>query len=114
VLPGKLAYAEWYWNALTNGRNPKADDYHPDHRYTGVLVQDPSYTVIVPNIVTDAPPVGRNPLFLYYSDRFTRPQSFRADIVVSIDDVYQKKIEMLDAHVSQFYEWLPWTAGAAG
>jgi alpha-L-fucosidase len=36
VIPGKLAYAEWYWNALTNGRtNPKASaiqtgtwDYH--------------------------------------------------------------------------------------
>ena len=27
VLPGKLAYAEWYWNALTNGRsNPQADE----------------------------------------------------------------------------------------
>ena len=27
VLPGKLAYAEWYWNALTNGRsNSKADE----------------------------------------------------------------------------------------
>jgi alpha-L-fucosidase len=26
VLPGKLAYAEWYWNAMTNGRdNPKAN-----------------------------------------------------------------------------------------
>ena len=90
---------------------PRPNDYHPDHRYTGVLVQDASYMVIVPNIVTDAPPVRRNPVFLYYSDRFTRPQSFRPDIVVSIDDVYQKKIEMLDAHASQFYEWLPWTAG---
>jgi hypothetical protein len=67
--------------------------------------------VIVPNIVTDTPPLRRNPVFLYYSDRFTRPQPFRADIVVSIDDVYQKKVEMLDAHVSQFYEWLPWTVG---
>jgi len=36
VIPGKLAYAEWYWNAMTNGRdNPKATaiqtgtwDYH--------------------------------------------------------------------------------------
>ena len=90
---------------------PRPNDYHPDHRYTGVLVQDASYMVIVPNIVTDAPALRRNPVFLYYSDRFTRPQAFRADIVVSIDDVYQKKIEMLDAHVSQFYEWLPWTAG---
>ncbi|HEY3443807.1 MAG TPA: alpha-L-fucosidase [Paludibaculum sp.] len=26
VIPGKLAYAEWYWNAMTNGRdNPKAN-----------------------------------------------------------------------------------------
>jgi hypothetical protein len=30
---------------------------------------------------------------------------------VSIDDVFDKKITMLDAHVSQFYEWLPWTVG---
>ncbi|MDR3698782.1 MAG: alpha-L-fucosidase [Candidatus Sulfopaludibacter sp.] len=26
VIPGKLAYAEWYWNALTNGRKPGARD----------------------------------------------------------------------------------------
>ncbi|MGB2900962.1 MAG: PIG-L family deacetylase [Candidatus Acidiferrum sp.] len=90
---------------------PRPNDYHPDHRYTGVLVQDASYMVIVPNVVTDTPPLRRNPVFLYYSDRFTRPQPFRADIVVSIDDVYQKKVAMLDAHVSQFYEWLPWTVG---
>jgi LmbE family N-acetylglucosaminyl deacetylase len=90
---------------------PRPNDYHPDHRYTGVLVQDASYMVIVPNIVKDTPPLLRNPVFLYYSDRFTRPQPFRPDIVVSIDDVFQKKIDMLDAHVSQFYEWLPWTAG---
>ncbi len=90
---------------------PRPNDYHPDHRYTGVLVQDASYMVIVPNIVTDTPALRRNPVFLYYSDRFTRPQPFRPDIVVSIDDVFQKKIEMLDAHVSQFYEFLPWTDG---
>ncbi len=90
---------------------PRPNDYHPDHRYTGVLVQDASYLVIVPDLVTDTPPLKRNPVFLYYSDRFTRPQPFRADIVVSIDDVFEKKINMLDAHVSQFYEWLPWTEG---
>src|SRR5262245_41799274 len=90
---------------------PRPNDYHPDHRYTGVLVQDASYMVIVPNLVTDTPALARNPIFLYYSDRFTRPQPFRADIVVSIDDVFEKKVDMLDAHVSQFYEWLPWTEG---
>ena len=86
-------------------------DYHPDHRYTGVLVQDASYMVIVPNLVKDTPPLSHNPVFLYYSDRFTRPQAFQPDIVVSIDDVFDKKIDMLDAHVSQVYEGLPWTTG---
>jgi LmbE family N-acetylglucosaminyl deacetylase len=90
---------------------PRPNDYHPDHRYTGVLVQDASYMVIVPSLVADTPALRRNPVFLYYSDRFTRPQPFRADIVVSIDDVFDKKMSMLDAHVSQFYEWLPWTVG---
>ena len=90
---------------------PRPNDYHPDHRYTGVLVQDASYMVIVPSLVADTPALRQNPVFLYYSDRFTRPQPFRADIVVSIDDVFEKKISMLDAHVSQFYEWLPWTVG---
>src|SRR5438045_2072693 len=90
---------------------PRPNDYHPDHRYTGVLVQDASYIVIVPDLLTDTPPLKQNPVFLYYSARFTRPQPFRADIVVSIDDVFEKKINMLDAHVSQFYEWLPWTEG---
>lgn len=90
---------------------PRPNDYHPDHRYTGVLLQDASYMVIVPDLLTDTPPLKGNPVFLYYSDRFTRPQPFRADIVVSIDDVFEKKINMLDAHVSQFYEWLPWTEG---
>jgi len=90
---------------------PRPNDYHPDHRYTGVLVQDASYMVIVPNLVKDTPALRRNPVFLYYSDHFTRPQPFRPDIVVSIDDVFDKKIDMLDAHVSQFYEWLPWTVG---
>ena len=92
---------------------PRPNDYHPDHRYTGVLVQDASFMVIVPNIVPDTPALPRNPIFLYYSDRFTRPQAFRPDIVISIDDVFDKKIDMLDAHVSQFYEWLPWTEGTS-
>ena len=35
----------------------------------------------------------------------------RPDVAVSIDDTFAKKIDMLDAHVSQVYEWLPWHAG---
>lgn len=91
--------------------SPRPNDYHPDHRYTGMLVQDAAYMVTVPNLVTDTPALRKNPLFLYFSDRFTRPQAFRPDIVVSIDDAIDKKYRALDAHVSQFYEWLPWHAG---
>ena len=92
--------------------SPRPNDYHPDHRYTGILVQDAAYMVTVPNIASDTPAIKKNPLFLYFADRFTRPQPFRPDIVVAIDDVIETKYRALDAHVSQFYEWLPWHAGA--
>jgi LmbE family N-acetylglucosaminyl deacetylase len=90
---------------------PRPNDYHPDHRYTGVLVQDAAYMVVVPNIAPDTPALRKNPVFMYFQDGFQRPNPFRPDIAVSIDDVIEKKIDMLDAHVSQFYEWLPWVAG---
>jgi len=67
--------------------------------------------VTVPDLVTDVPALRKNPVFLYFWDQFTQLQPFRPDVVISIDDVYQKKIDMLDAHVSQFYEWLPWHDG---
>lgn len=83
-------------------------DYHPDHRYTGQLVQDSAYLVLVPNICPDTPVLRRNPVFLYLEDDFTKPAPFSPDIVVNIDDAWEKKLDALDAHVSQFYEWLPW------
>jgi LmbE family N-acetylglucosaminyl deacetylase len=91
--------------------SPRPNDYHPDHRYTGVLVQDAAFMVTVPNLETKSPALRHNPVFLYFSDNFKQPQPFRADIVVGVDDVIQKKIDMLDAHVSQMYEWLPWHSG---
>ena len=90
---------------------PRPNDYHPDHRYTGVLVQDAAYMVVVPNIASDTPALRKNPVFMYFEDGFQKPQPFRPDVAVSIDEVIQKKIDMLDAHVSQMYEWLPWVAG---
>ena len=90
---------------------PRPNDYHPDHRYTGVLVQDAAYMVVVPKVTPEFPPLRKNPLFLYFQDHFQRPNPFRPDIAISIDDVYQKKIDALDAHVSQLYEWLPWVDG---
>lgn len=90
---------------------PRPNDYHPDHRYTGILVQDAAYMVTVPNIAPDTPALRKNPVFMYFQDGFQKPAAFSPDIAVSIDDVIDKKIEMLDAHVSQMYEWLPWHDG---
>ncbi len=87
---------------------PRPNDYHPDHRYTGVLVQDAAYMVEVPNVVPEAPALRKTPVFLYAQDHFQRPNPFRPDIVVDISNVYAKKISAFDAHVSQFYEWMPW------
>ncbi len=90
---------------------PRPNDYHPDHRYTGVLVQDAAYMVVVPNITPDTPALRKNPVFMYFQDNFQRPNPFTPDVAVSIDDVIEKKIDALDAHVSQMYEWLPWVGG---
>ena len=90
---------------------PRPNDYHPDHRYTGILVQDAAYMVVVPNVAPDTPALRKNPVFMYFEDGFQKPQPFRPDVAISIDDVIEKKLDMLDAHVSQMYEWLPWVAG---
>ena len=90
---------------------PRPNDYHPDHRYTGVLVQDAAYMVVVPAVTPEVPALRKNPVFLYYEDNFQRPNPFRPDIAVAIDDVVDKKTDALDSHVSQFYEWLPWVDG---
>jgi LmbE family N-acetylglucosaminyl deacetylase len=90
---------------------PRPNDYHPDHRYTGVLVQDAAYMVVVPALVPQTPALRKNPVFLYYEDRFQRPNPFRPDVAIDLDDVIDRKIDALDSHVSQFYEWLPWVDG---
>lgn len=82
----------------------RPNDYHPDHRYTGVLVQDSAYMVAVPFFCPDTPALPRNPVFLYSEDGFERPNPFRADIVVPIDSVIDRKIEALLMMESQFIE----------
>ncbi len=87
---------------------PRPNDYHPDHRYTGVLVQDAAYMVAVPNIVPATPALKKNPVFLYFQDDFQRPNPFRPDVAIDITVVYEQKVHALAAHISQVYEWLPW------
>jgi LmbE family N-acetylglucosaminyl deacetylase len=103
------AIREWRADVVITHRS---NDYHPDHRNTGILVQDAAYMVVVPNVVSATPPLTKNPVFMYYSDNFQKPNPFTPDVVVDIDSVYEKKIDALDAHVSQFYEWLAWVDGS--
>jgi LmbE family N-acetylglucosaminyl deacetylase len=90
---------------------PRPNDYHPDHRYTGILVQDAAYMVGVPNVASDTPPLKKNPVFVYFQDNFQRPNPFRPDVAVDITAVFDQKVHAMDAHESQFYEWLPWIGG---
>jgi LmbE family N-acetylglucosaminyl deacetylase len=91
---------------------PRPYDYHPDHRYTGVLVLDAAYMVTVPTILPEVPHLKRNPMFLFMSDGFKHPEPFTADVAIDIDDVIEKKMDMYHQHTSQMYEWLPFNRGA--
>src|SRR5256714_13903383 len=79
------------WNAdVVMSHRP--NDYHPDHRYTGVLVQDAAYMVTVPFFCPDVPHLTTNPVFPFYPDSFQRPNPFQPDVVVNIDSVIERKL----------------------
>jgi N-acetylglucosamine malate deacetylase 1 len=91
------------WNAdivITNRPN----DYHPDHRYTAILVQDSAFMVTVPFFVPEIPALKKNPVFLYAPDRFRTPNPFRADVAIGIDDVIDPMLDALLAMESQIHE----------
>ena len=82
----------------------RPNDYHPDHRYTGILVQDSAYMVTVPFFCPDTQALKKNPVFLYSSDGFQKPNPFRPDVVVSIDSVIEQTMDGMTKLVSQFIE----------
>lgn len=92
---------EWKADVVMSHR---PNDYHPDHRYTGVLVQDAAYMVTVPGFCPDVPHLEKNPVFIYYADRFLKPNPSSADVIVATDEVIDKKSEALACLESQFYE----------
>jgi LmbE family N-acetylglucosaminyl deacetylase len=95
------------WQAdIVMGHRPY--DYHPDHRYTGVLMDDSAVVVVAPFFVPDTPPTPRNPVFMYYSDGFQDPKPFTASIVVGIDEVADKKWQCVSAMPSQFADEDSW------
>lgn len=86
-------------------------DYHRDHRYTAQLILDAAYMLTVPLFCPDTPHLERMPVIAYWWDRFEEIKPFRADVVVPIDDVIDKKVDLLMAHESQVFEWLPYNTG---
>jgi N-acetylglucosamine malate deacetylase 1 len=95
------------WQAdIVMGHRPY--DYHPDHRYTGVLMDDSAVVVVAPFFVPDTPPTPRNPVFMYYSDGFQDPKPFTASIVVDIDAAAEKKWSCVSAMPSQFADEDSW------
>ena len=95
------------WQAdIVMGHRPY--DYHPDHRYTGVLLDDAAVVVVAPFFVPDTPPTPRNPVFMYYSDGFQDPKPFTPTIVVGIDAVAEKKWKCISAMPSQFGDKDSW------
>ena len=87
------------------------NEYHPDHRAAGMLLQDVSYLLIVPNFCSEVPAMKHTPVMLYYADT-KRGIENPPDVVVDIDDVIEEKYQMIHCHGSQMYEWLPYTYGA--
>jgi LmbE family N-acetylglucosaminyl deacetylase len=82
----------------------RPNDYHPDHRYTAMLIQDAGYMVTVPYFCPDVPYLKNNPVFLFYQDSFQKPNPFVADIAVGIDSVIEKKLDAAIALASQTLE----------
>ena len=68
------------------------------------LVQDAAYMVTVPFFCPDVPILRNNPAFFYYPDRFQKPNPFKPDVIVSVDEVMEKKLDALAVMESQFYE----------
>ena len=95
------------WQAdIVMGHRPY--DYHPDHRYTGVLLDDSAVVVVAPFFVPDTPATPRNPVYMYYSDNFQDPKPFNPTIVVGIDEMADKKWRCVSAMPSQFGDKDSW------
>ncbi|NDC62744.1 MAG: PIG-L family deacetylase [Planctomycetia bacterium] len=79
-------------------------DYHPDHRYVGILVQDAAFMVTVPFFCPEVPALKKNPVFMHSSDMFQKPIAFQPDVAVAVDDVFETKLEAVHRLTSQAYE----------
>lgn len=80
----------------------RKNDYHTDHRVTSQIVEDSLVLICSKNICKKYKHLSYNPIVLYFWDRFTKPYKFVCDIIVDITSFYEKKIELMYQHKSQF------------
>ena len=88
----------------------RTNDYMPDHRAVGQLVQDASYLLTVPHECPDVPAMRFMPVIMYNLDYFKYPP-FTPHIVIDADAEIDIKLKIADLNVCQVYEWLPYTYG---
>lgn len=89
----------------------RPNDYHPDHRAVGQAVQDASYMVTVPKLLPDVPIMAKDPIVGYLPDKFTKPTPLQPDVVVDVGDELETIVDLLSAHESQMFQWLPYNRG---
>ena len=80
----------------------RSNDYHPDHRYTSILVQDSLVLICSGNYCPKYSPLNYTPITLFFWDRFKKPYPFNADIVYDITNEFDDKVKALSMHKSQF------------
>ncbi len=89
----------------------RTNDYHPDHRAVGMVVQDASYMVTVPSICADVPALSADPIVASMVDLFTRPNPLRPDVILETTEEFDLAVQMAACHESQFFQWLPYHDG---
>lgn len=89
----------------------RPNDYHPDHRAVGTVVQDASYMVTVPHVCPEIESLRQDPVVAYMCDLFTRPNPMRPDIILDTSAEFDLQMQMAACHESQFFEWLPFHDG---
>lgn len=85
-------------------------DYHPDHRYTGVLAHDASVLVMAKNFLPLTEALDQTPIYLHLHDGFQKPYPFQPDIVVGFDGVAETKWQCIHSMPSQFGDAGSWQA----
>ena len=85
----------------------RTNDYHTDHRNTGLLVQDASFLLRVPLICPKSPALDYEPVILYMGDGFKKPLQMQPDMVMDTEEYLNDKFsqdESINA-ISAFVDW---------